>query len=50
MLSGASGYIGSLVMEQLLRTTDVGKVLTSRGSDKPVQPLQQLSALLLGLD
>lgn len=25
-MAGASGYLGSLVVEQLLRTTDVGKV------------------------
>jgi fatty acyl-CoA reductase len=26
LLTGASGYIGSVVLEQLLRTTDVGRV------------------------
>ncbi len=26
LLTGASGYLGSVVLEQLLRTTDVGRV------------------------
>lgn len=26
LITGASGYIGSVVLEQLLRTTDVGQV------------------------
>ncbi|GBF93777.1 hypothetical protein Rsub_06109 [Raphidocelis subcapitata] len=45
LLTGASGYIGSLVLEKLLRSTDVGRVfvlLRARGGRGPAERLDRL--------
>lgn len=45
LLTGASGYIGGLVLECLLRTTDVAHIyvlLRSKGSSSTAQRLSQL--------
>lgn len=45
LLTGATGYVGSLVLEALLRTTAVSKVyvlLRSKGQQSPDERLSKL--------
>jgi fatty acyl-CoA reductase len=45
LLTGATGYVGSLVLEALLRTTTVSKVyvlLRSKGQQSAVERLSKL--------
>lgn len=46
LLTGASGYIGSVVLEQLLRTTDVGTVYLLLRGRKGAEPRERVAALL----
>eukprot|EP00882_Tetradesmus_deserticola_P013375 GHRQ01014200.1.p1 GENE.GHRQ01014200.1~~GHRQ01014200.1.p1 ORF type:complete len:468 (+),score=166.28 GHRQ01014200.1:148-1551(+) len=46
MVTGASGYIGSLVVEQLLRTTDVGKIYVLIRGKRGTTAQERLAQLL----
>lgn len=46
MITGASGYIGSLVMEQLLRTTDVAKIYVLIRGKRGTTAQERLAQLL----
>ncbi|GBF91008.1 hypothetical protein Rsub_03863 [Raphidocelis subcapitata] len=48
LLTGASGYIGSLVLEKLLRSTTVGRVYVLLRSRRGVAPAERLAKLLTG--
>jgi len=48
LLTGATGYVGSLVLEQLLRTTDVRKAYVLMRGRRGASPAQRLEALLAG--
>jgi len=47
-LTGATGYVGSLVLEALLRTTDVAKVYVLMRGRRGVPPQARLDAVLAG--
>jgi fatty acyl-CoA reductase len=50
LLTGATGYLGGLVLEALLRTTEVQQVyvlLRSKGGQSPVQRLNKLMQVSL---
>ncbi|KIZ03988.1 hypothetical protein MNEG_3968 [Monoraphidium neglectum] len=46
LLTGASGYIGSVVLEQLLRTTDVGAVYLLLRGRRGADPSERVRTLL----
>jgi hypothetical protein len=46
LLTGASGYIGSVVLEQLLRTTDVAEVHLLLRARRGTDPSERVAALL----
>lgn len=46
LLTGASGYIGSVVLEQLLRTTDVAAVYLLLRGRRGAEPSERVKALL----
>ena len=48
LLTGASGYIGSLVLEKLLRSTDVGHVYLLMRGRRGTSPADRLARLLQG--
>ena len=48
LLTGASGYIGSLVLEKLLRSTNVGRVYVLLRPRRGVAPADRLAKLLTG--
>lgn len=48
LLTGASGYIGSLVVEKLLRDTNVGHVYLLLRSRRGVAPAERVAKLLSG--
>jgi hypothetical protein len=48
LLTGASGYIGSLVLEKLLRATDVGRVYVLLRPRRGRAPAERLERLLQG--
>jgi NADPH:quinone reductase-like Zn-dependent oxidoreductase len=46
LVTGASGYIGSVVLEQLLRTTDVAEVYLLLRARRGTDPGDRVAALL----
>lgn len=48
LLSGATGYVGSLVLEKLLRSTDVGRVYVLLRARRGAGPGERLERLLCG--
>lgn len=48
LLTGASGYIGSLVLEKLLRSTDVGHVYLLMRPRRGVSPQERAAKLMRG--
>jgi fatty acyl-CoA reductase len=48
LLTGCTGYIGGLVLESLLRTTDVGRVYVLLRAKKAQPPQARCDALLQG--
>jgi nucleoside-diphosphate-sugar epimerase len=47
-LTGATGYIGSLILEKLLRSTDVGRVYVLVRTRRGCSPADRLSRVLRG--
>jgi FlaA1/EpsC-like NDP-sugar epimerase len=48
LLTGATGYIGSLLLEKLLRSTDVGRVYVLVRPRRGAAPAERLSRVLKG--
>ena len=48
LLTGATGYIGSLVLEKLLRSTEVGRVYVLLRARRGAGPEERLAKLLQG--
>jgi nucleoside-diphosphate-sugar epimerase len=48
LLTGATGYIGSLVLEKLLRSTTAGRIFVLLRPRRGVGPQERLAALLDG--
>jgi len=48
LLTGATGYIGSLVLEKLLRSTDVGRVYVVVRTRRGASPGDRVSRVLRG--
>ena len=48
LLTGASGFIGSLVLEKLLRSTTVGLVYVLMRPHRGAEPAERLAAMLHG--